>query len=65
MLGPVLQIAGIALGSELISKLMEETGHGGKVVFVKLISYVAGAYIALDYWWQGVRYVAHMFGVHI
>ncbi|WP_028612762.1 hypothetical protein [Paenibacillus harenae] len=65
ILAPALQIAGIAISSEFISRLMEENGHGGKVVFVKIISYIGCAYIAFNCWWDGVRYVAHTFGVSL
>lgn len=65
VLAPALKIAGIAIGSEIIGRLMEESGHGGKVVFIKIIAYVGCAYIALDFWWTGLRTIAHSFGVSV
>lgn len=65
VLAPALKVAGIAIASEMISKLMEEHGHGGKVVFIKMIAYVSCAYITFDFWWSGLRYVANSFGVSI
>lgn len=65
VLAPILKIAGIAIGSEIVGRLMEENGHGGKVVFVKIVSYVGCAYIAMDYWWAGLRHIAHAFGVTV
>lgn len=63
ILGPAFQIAGIVIGSEVISKLMEENGQGGKVVFVKIVSYVSCAYVAFEAWWDLVHYVMRVFGV--
>ncbi|MCA0754888.1 hypothetical protein KP806_07485 [Paenibacillus sp. N4] len=63
VLAPVFKIAGIVIGGEVIGKLMEESGHGGKVVFVKIVSYASCAYIALHEWWDLVHYVMRSFGV--
>lgn len=65
VLAPALKVAGVAIASEFISKLMEDAGHGGKVVFVKITAYVGCGLIAMSYWWDGVRYIAHAFGVSI
>ena len=65
VLAPAFKIAGVAIGSEFIGRLMEENGHGGKVVFVKIVAYVACASIAFNAWWDTLRYVAHTFGVSI
>ncbi|OBZ13324.1 hypothetical protein [Bacillus sp. FJAT-26390] len=64
-LEPVLKIAGIAISSEIIGRLMEENGHGGKVVFIKIVAYVGCAYIAMEFWWAGLRYIARSFGVSV
>lgn len=65
LLAPAFKIAGIAIGSEFLSKAMEEYGHGDKTIFVRIVSYVACGYIALDFWWAGVKQVAVQFGVSI
>ena len=64
-MGPIFTIAGIALGSTLVQKLLEETGHGSKTIFISISGYVACALVGLDYWWDGIRYVARTFGVMI
>jgi hypothetical protein len=61
----LLTVAGISIASEMIAKLMEEYGQGSKVVFIKIAAYIACGYVAFDFWWDGVRYVASTFGVHI
>ncbi|WP_308636094.1 hypothetical protein [Paenibacillus silvisoli] len=61
----MLTIAGIAIASEFIGNLMEHFGHSNKVVFVKIAAYISCGYIAMDFWWDGVRTVAGQFGVHI
>lgn len=65
VLAPALKVAGIAIASEFIGRLMEENGHGNKVVFVRIISYVACGLIAFDCWWGGVRGIAQAFGVRL
>jgi hypothetical protein len=56
-------IAGIAITSQLIEQLMTYFGHADKIVFVKIAAYVAGGYVAWDFWWGGVHYVAAKFGL--
>lgn len=63
ILAPAFQIAGIVIGGEIIGKLMEENGQGGKVVFIKIISYASCAYIAFQAWWDLVHYIMRSFGV--
>jgi hypothetical protein len=58
-------VAGISIISEIVARLMEEYGQGNKIVFVKIAAYIACGYVAFDFWWDGVRYVASQFGVHI
>lgn len=65
LLAPAFKVAGIAIASEFIGRLMEDHGHGNKVVFVRIISYVACGYIAFECWWDGVRKIAHAFGVSL
>ena len=56
-------IAGIALTSQLIEQIMGYLGHGDKVVFVKIAAYIASGYVAWDFWWGSIHYVAGRFGV--
>jgi hypothetical protein len=64
-LAPILKVAGIAIGSEIIQKVMEENGQGGKVMFIRIIGYVGCGIIAFNYWWDGLRSIVAIFGVYI
>lgn len=64
IMAPIVTVAGIALGSAVIEKAMEVMGHGDKVVFVKIISWVAAAGFTLNFWWDGVKHVVQSFGVY-
>lgn len=61
----LLTVAGIAIASEFIGKAMEHFGQGDKIIFIKIAAYVACGYVAMDFWWDGVRHVAHAFGVSV
>ncbi|OMF35248.1 hypothetical protein BK133_11090 [Paenibacillus sp. FSL H8-0548] len=63
ILVPAMKILGIAIASDMASRFMEERGHGGKVVFVKVVAHVACAYIVLDLLRGVLRHAAHIFGV--
>lgn len=65
VLAPALKVAGIAIASEFVGRLMEDHGHGNKVIFIRIITYVACGAIAMEYWWEGVRHIAHAFGVSL
>lgn len=62
-LTPIFTILGIAGGAHLGSYLLEESGNGGYVLWVKIGAYSACAVIALREWWDLVNYVMRMFGV--
>jgi hypothetical protein len=63
IMAPVIKVAGVAIATLVVEKVMEKTGHEDKIVFVSIISWVTCAYIALDFWWDGVKYVMQTFGV--
>lgn len=65
LLAPAFKIAGIAIASEFITKVMDEYGHGDKTVFVRIVSWCAGGYVAFEAWWDGVHMVASQFGVQL
>lgn len=65
LLAPAFKIAGIAIAGEFITRIMEEYGHGDKTPFVRIVTWLAGGYIAFDAWWDGVHMVASQFGVNI
>jgi len=60
---PAMKILGIAIAADLTGKALEERGQGGKVVFVKLLSHVACAYIVVDLLRDAFSYMVHVLGV--
>lgn len=64
-LTPVFEVLGVGVVAHLSGIVLENIGHGGKVIYVKIGAYVASAYIAFDAWWDCVREVARTFGVHV
>lgn len=62
-MGGIFTVAGIAICSSVVQTIMEHFGHGDKVVFVKIIGYVACAFIAWNVWWDLVHYIESSFGV--
>lgn len=62
-LGTIFKIAGIAIGSALLEKLMESQGHGDKRGFVRIVAYLACAGIAIDETFDYMRRLGARFGV--
>lgn len=60
---PAMKILGIAVAADLAGRTLEERGHGGKVVFVKIIAHVACAYIVMDLLRDAFSYMVHVLGV--
>jgi hypothetical protein len=60
---PAMKILGIAVVADISGKALEERGHGGKVVFVKVLSHVACAYIVMDLLRDAFSYMVHVLGV--
>ena len=59
----ILKIAGIAIGSALLEKLMESQGHGDKKNFVRIVAYLACASIAIDETYDYMRRLGARFGI--
>lgn len=64
-LTPIFEVLGIGVVSHFSGNVLEQMGHGGKVMYIKIGAYVGCAYIAFDAWWECLRKVAHTFGVHV
>ncbi|MGG4035038.1 hypothetical protein ABEV74_15205 [Paenibacillus cisolokensis] len=62
-LTPIFKILGVGVASHFGGVALENMGHGGKVVYLKIAGYVVSAYIAFDAWWDALRHIAHLFGV--
>jgi len=59
----ILKIAGIAIGSAVLEKLMESQGHGDKTNFVRVVAYLACASIAIDEAYDYMRRLGLRFGI--
>ncbi|MGG4090585.1 hypothetical protein [Paenibacillus lautus] len=64
-LAAIFKILGIGVVSHFSANVLENMGHGGKVMYIKIAGYVACAYVSLDAWWDCLRMVARTFGVHV
>jgi hypothetical protein len=62
-MGSLIVVASVAVGSAVVEKVLEGTGRGHVVVFVKVASYAVCAAIALHVFWDCVQYVRQSFGV--
>lgn len=62
---PIIKIAGVAISSFFTEKLLEHTGHGDKTNFVRIVSYIVCAAIALDEVWDHMRVIGGRFGIYI
>jgi hypothetical protein len=62
-LQPIFVVAGIGVIAYALETVLNNIGQGDKVVFLKITSWSAGAYVALEIWWKVEAYVERMFGV--
>jgi hypothetical protein len=56
---------GVALTTHFGGVLLEQTNHGDKVVYIKIVGYCVCAYIGITTWWEYVHKIAGMFGVFL
>lgn len=64
-LTPIFEIAGIAVATLFVEKVMENFGHGDKVVFVRIVGYSAAALHGFRTWFRYMHAIASMFGVYV
>ncbi|WP_160044726.1 hypothetical protein [Paenibacillus sp. USDA918EY] len=62
---PFLQLAAVGVASHVIERKIERAGHGGRVVLVRMATYVICAGIALYQWRIALRMLGIVFGVHV
>lgn len=62
-LQPIFVVAGIGVISYALETVLANIGQGDKIVFLKITSWGAGAYIALEIFWRVEKYVERTFGV--
>jgi len=62
---PFAQIAAVGIASHAIERKIERTGHGGRVIYVRMATYVAYGVIALYQWRIAFRMLGIAFGIHV
>lgn len=58
---PFYEVAAVGLAAHAIERKLERAGHGGRVILVRLSTYVVCALITLVEYGHVFRYVSHMF----
>lgn len=64
-LGPLYQVLGVGVATHFGGIVLENMGQGGKVMYLKIAGYVVCAGIAFHTWWDYLRQIAAIFGVHV
>lgn len=62
---PFIQLAIVGVVSHAIERKIERAGHGGRVIYVRLATYVICGGIALYQWRIALRMLGNAFGVHV
>lgn len=62
---PFVQLAIVGVVSHAIERKIERAGHGGRVIYVRLATYVICGCIALYQWRIALRMLGNAFGVHV
>lgn len=62
---PFVQLAIVGVVSHAIERKIERAGHGGRVIYVRLATYVICGGIALYQWRIALRMLGNAFGVHV
>lgn len=61
---PFLQLAAVGVVAHAIEHKLERSGHGSRVLYVKLGTYVVCAVIALYQWRDAFRQIGYVFNIH-
>ncbi len=62
---PFVQLAVVGVVSHAIERKVERAGHGGRVVLIRMSTYVICGCIALYQWRIALRMLGHAFGLHV
>lgn len=58
---PFVQMVVVGIASHMIERKVERAGHGGKVVFVRLVTYVIYGVITMYQWHDLFRFATRIF----
>lgn len=61
---PIFKIAGVALVGAVVEKFVESHGHGDKTPMIRLATYVATGWMAIDECYDYMRRIGGKFGVY-
>jgi hypothetical protein len=61
---PFIKLAAVGITAHVIERKLERAGHGHKVIFVRMATYVSCALIAWAEWNVALRSLGHVFGIH-
>lgn len=62
---PFVQMAAVGVVSHAIERKIERAGHGGRVVYVRIVTYVIYGVITMYQWRDLFRYAGRLLGVHV
>lgn len=62
---PFIQLAAVGVAAHLFERKIERAGHGGRVIFVRLSTYVVCSLITLYQWRDLFRLIGHVVNVHV
>lgn len=58
---PFVQMAVVGVASHMLERKVERAGHGGKVVFIRLATYVIYGVITMYQWRDLFRFAVRIF----
>lgn len=58
---PFYEVAAVGVVAHAVERKLERAGHGGRVILVRISTYVVCAIITLVEYQSVFRYVSHMF----
>ncbi|RUT48579.1 hypothetical protein EJP82_01160 [Paenibacillus anaericanus] len=62
---PIIQFLAAGAVSHVIERNIERTGHGGRVIYVRIASTIVYISIGLYHFWDAMKLLGHLMGVHV
>lgn len=62
---PVVQFLAAGMISHAIERKIERSGHGGRVIYVRIASTIVYVAIGLYHFWDGVHLLGRVFGIRV
>jgi hypothetical protein len=61
---PIFEMAGVGIASHVIERKLEYSGHGGRVIYLRIATYLTCGLISFYAWRELFRYAGILLGVH-